>query len=187
MPKIEKIEGIVVENNKDINLYLLEKLFFFRSRVTKGLSSLNWFENTFHRIPPYLIDNEFQVLERFNSIENTYIVRGKRIRDFLISLFLLIITSPLFFIISLLFFEDRGPLFYSQIRTGFKGEKIKITKFRSMVKDAEKFGVQWSKENDPRITKIGRVIRALRLDELQQLFIALEGKMSLIGPRAGRP
>ena len=87
----------------------------------------------------------------------------------------------------LIYIEDRGPIFYSQVRTGFRGKKILIYKFRSMVIDAEKDGPQWAKNKDKRITKIGRIIRATRLDELPQLLSVVEGSMSLIGPRPERP
>ena len=101
---------------------------------------------------------------------------------------LLVITTPLFFVIGILIFiEDQGPLFYSQKRTGLNGEIFQITKFRSMKVDAEKEGIQWSQRFDPRVTKIGRIIRATRLDELPQLFCVISGSMSLIGPRPERP
>ena len=77
--------------------------------------------------------------------------------------------------------------FVSQVRTGFRGEKISILKFRSMVIDAEKYGPQWAKNEDKWITKIGKIIRAIRFDELPQLLSVLEGSMSLIGPRPERP
>ena len=95
---------------------------------------------------------------------------------------------PLSFLIALfIYLEDRGPIFYSQIRTGYKGERIRIYKFRSMVKNAEKNGAQWSTIEDERITRVGKIIRATRLDELPQLFAVIQGKMSLIGPRPERP
>tara|TARA_B100000424_G_C22666488_1_gene366145 strand:- start:56 stop:613 length:558 start_codon:yes stop_codon:yes gene_type:complete len=97
-------------------------------------------------------------------------------------------TFPFFIIISILIFlEDQGPLLYSQTRTGLNGKRIKIIKFRSMKIDAEKDGIQWSKKIDPRITRIGRVLRATRLDELPQLVCVINGSMSLIGPRPERP
>ena len=116
------------------------------------------------------------------------IVRIKRIGDFFISLVLLIITLPISILICIfIYYEDKGPIFYSQIRTGFKGEEIRIYKFRSMVIDAERYGVQWSSKEDKRVTKVGKIIRATRLDELPQLLSVVEGKMSLIGPRPERP
>ena len=83
--------------------------------------------------------------------------------------------------------EDSGPIFYSQLRSGFKGKSFRIYKFRSMHTKAESDGVQWAKPNDKRVTKVGNLIRKTRLDELPQLFNVLKGEMSLIGPRPERP
>ncbi len=182
------IEGIVVDNNKEINRYNLDQIFFFKSNGIKVLNILRWCENELHRIPPFFIENKYEIIEKFNLLDNSYKIRIKRIGDFIVSLFLLLITSPLFVLTSLfIYIEDGGPIFYSQIRTGFKGKKITIYKFRSMIKDAEKFGPQWSNKGDRRITKVGKIIRALRIDELPQLISVMEGTMSLIGPRPERP
>ena len=152
------------------------------------MNILKWCENELHRIPPYFIKNRYQIIEKFNLLDNSYKIRIKRIGDFVISLFLVIITLPISIIISIaIYLEDKGPIFYSQIRTGYRGERIVIYKFRSMIKDAERNGVQWSSKEDKRITKVGQIIRATRLDELPQLLSVIEGKMSLIGPRPERP
>ena len=149
---------------------------------------LSWFEKEFHRIPTNIIENKYQLIEKLKSIEDSYQLRTKRIGDLLVSTFLVIITAPFFVIISILILaEDNGPIFYTQTRTGRNGDPFKIIKFRSMKIDAEKYGVQWSKKRDPRITSIGKIIRALRLDELPQLFCVIKGTMSLIGPRPERP
>ena len=83
--------------------------------------------------------------------------------------------------------ESEGSPIFSQIRVGKNGKLIKIHKLRSMKVDAEKDGQKWAELNDPRITKIGRIIRKYRIDELPQLFDVLTGKMSLIGPRPEVP
>lgn len=83
---------------------------------------------------------------------------------------------------------DPGPMLYSQIRTGKKGKEFKIYKFRTMRVDAEKYsGPMLAKENDPRITSLGRFLRAVRLDELPQIWNVLNGDMSIVGPRPERP
>ena len=139
-------------------------------------------------MPTKLIDNKYQLLEKLKSIEDNYQIRIKRIGDIIVSIFIIIVTLPLTLIISIfIFLEDKGPIFYSQVRTGYKGERIRIFKFRSMIKNAEKFGAQWSSSRDKRITKVGKIIRATRLDELPQLFSVIKGEMSLIGPRPERP
>ena len=114
-------------------------------------------------------------------------MRIKRSGDFLLSLVLLIISSPVILIsIFIIYFQDRGPIFYSQIRTGKDGENFKITKLRTMNINAEKKVLNGQK-NDPRITKFGYLLRKLRIDELPQLISVLKGEMSLIGPRPERP
>ncbi len=81
-----------------------------------------------------------------------------------------------------------GPLFFAQERVGRGGRLFKVLKFRSMIVDAEKFsGAVWAEENDPRITPLGRILRATRLDEVPQFWNVLKGDMSLIGPRPERP
>jgi len=83
--------------------------------------------------------------------------------------------------------EDGGPVFYGQWRSGLDGEPFKVWKLRSMRVDAEQAGAQWSGRGDPRITRIGRLLRVTRIDELPQLWAVLTGSMSLIGPRPERP
>ncbi|RKX64170.1 MAG: sugar transferase [Thermodesulfobacteriota bacterium] len=113
----------------------------------------------------------------------------KRPFDFTLSLIGIIISFPLWILIGLLIWlEDRGPIFYSQYRVGKDGKIFKAIKFRSMIKDAEKqTGAVWAKEDDPRITKIGRILRATAMDELPQLLSILKGDMSFVGPRPERP
>ncbi|MBI5025651.1 MAG: sugar transferase [Nitrospirae bacterium] len=113
----------------------------------------------------------------------------KRTFDLTLSLFGIILSSPLWLLSSLAVkLEDRGPIFYSQERVGKNGRVFKALKFRSMVHDAEKHtGAVWASENDPRVTKGGRILRATAMDELPQLLNILKGEMSFVGPRAERP
>ena len=83
--------------------------------------------------------------------------------------------------------ESTGPVVYTQERVGLHGRKFRIFKLRSMRADAEAHGPVWACENDPRVTRVGRVIRRLHLDETPQFFNILRGEMSLIGPRPERP
>jgi lipopolysaccharide/colanic/teichoic acid biosynthesis glycosyltransferase len=86
-----------------------------------------------------------------------------------------------------IYMQDRGPIFYSQIRTGLFGEPFKIYKLRTMNHQAELNGPKWSDVGDNRITPIGKWLRRSRLDELPQLLNVIKGEMSLIGPRPERP
>ena len=80
-------------------------------------------------------------------------------------------------------FDSKGPIFFAQERLGLKGKAFKIMKFRTMIQGAENNGPVWTDHNDPRITRAGKFIRKLRLDELPQLWNIIRGEMSFIGPR----
>ena len=84
----------------------------------------------------------------------------------------------------IIWFLDRGSIFYVQIRTGEKGKEFKVRKFRTMVVDADKLGPVWTKDKDPRITKFGKILRKTALDELPQTLNIWKGEVSLVGPRA---
>lgn len=113
----------------------------------------------------------------------------KRIFDLFTSVILFIVTLPVMLITALcIFFEDRAPIFYQQERVGKDGQTFMVLKFRSMRNDAEKGGdPQWASADDPRTTKVGRIIRKLRIDELPQILNVLRGEMSFVGPRPERP
>ena len=111
-----------------------------------------------------------------------------RILDILLSLLGLTIGIPLIIIFGVLVkLEDGGPIIYKQERLGKDGKIFNLYKIRSMRIDAEKFGVQWAQNNDPRVLKVGKFIRKTRIDEIPQLFNILKGDMSIVGPRPERP
>lgn len=113
----------------------------------------------------------------------------KRLLDLLVTIPLTIIALPFMLIIAVAIkLSDKGPVFYKQVRCTKDDKQFNMLKFRSMVVDAEKDGkAVLAREDDDRITSVGRVLRSLRLDELPQLFNVLSGKMSLVGPRPERP
>jgi exopolysaccharide biosynthesis polyprenyl glycosylphosphotransferase len=102
---------------------------------------------------------------------------------------LIVLTLPVMLVTALLITLESGlPVFYRQERVGQGGRVFKVTKFRSMRTDAERDGKpRWAASNDDRVTRVGRVIRRYRIDELPQLFNVLKGEMSLVGPRPERP
>jgi lipopolysaccharide/colanic/teichoic acid biosynthesis glycosyltransferase len=121
-----------------------------------------------------------------------YLRRGlflKRPFDMTLSGIGLLLSSPLWLIISAAVkLEDGGPVFYGQARVGRNGRLFRVLKFRSMIPDAEKSGVAvQAVEKDPRVTRIGRILRASAMDELPQLINIFKGDMSFVGPRALRP
>lgn len=112
----------------------------------------------------------------------------KRLLDFSLSFIGLIFLIPVFLIIAFLVKkEDGGSVFFRQTRVGQNGKLFKIYKFRTMVEDTEKLGALVTREKDPRITKIGKLLRKYKLDELPQLINVLKGEMSLVGPRPEVP
>jgi lipopolysaccharide/colanic/teichoic acid biosynthesis glycosyltransferase len=113
----------------------------------------------------------------------------KRFVDIVAALCLLISSAPLCVVVALAIkLEDRGSILFRQQRVGRKGAVFTLRKLRSMRPDAEaENGPQWAAMNDPRITRIGRWIRALRIDEIPQAWNVLVGEMSFVGPRPERP
>jgi lipopolysaccharide/colanic/teichoic acid biosynthesis glycosyltransferase len=100
----------------------------------------------------------------------------------------LVILAPLFLIIAVIIkIEDGGPVFYRGVRVGKDGKLFRIFKFRTMIPHAEKAGIWATAEDDPRITKIGKILRKYKLDEFPQLINVLKGEMSFVGPRPEVP
>lgn len=113
----------------------------------------------------------------------------KRLLDIVISIIILVISLPVTLLTALAIkLDSEGLVFFSQERMGMNGKIFKMIKFRSMRKDAEKLtGPVWSQKNDPRVTRVGKIIRKLRIDEIPQFINVLKGDMSVVGPRPERP
>ena len=117
----------------------------------------------------------------YDGVYNKFIKRGL---DIVITGIALLILWPLYLILSLVIvMEDGFPVFYKADRGGYKNKTFRICKFRTMIKNADKVGGGTTALNDPRITKVGNVLRKTKLDEIPQLGQVFIGKMSLIGPR----
>ena len=136
-------------------------------------------------IPKHLIDTP--LLKYSYAYQRKTTRCWKRILDILFSLIVIIITSPVMLITAAAIkMEDGGPIFYKQSRCTKDAKVFQILKFRSMVVDAEKYGFIPCINNDSRITKVGRIIRTTRIDELPQIINILKGDMSFVGPRPER-
>lgn len=134
-----------------------------------------------------LVDTPLYICKNTDiSIEERFL---KRLMDIVISLTGIILTSPIMLITAICIYAyDRGPVLYKQVRCTKGNREFEICKFRSMVVNAEQDGkAQLAKENDSRITPVGKVIRSMRIDELPQFFNILKGDMSVVGPRPERP
>ena len=112
----------------------------------------------------------------------------KRLFDIALSLFGLVLAGvPMLLVALVIKLTDWGPVFYRQVRIGKGGKEFRIFKFRTMVVNADKMGAQITVGRDPRITRIGHLLRRIKLDELPQLLNALNGTMSFVGPRPEVP
>src|SRR5262249_34546438 len=114
--------------------------------------------------------------------------RLKRLFDIVVAAVGLFASAPLMLIAAICVkIDSEGPVLYRQVRVGEFGREFWILKFRSMRIDAEKDGARWASEHDDRVTRVGKLLRKTRIDELPQLWNVLRGDMSLVGPRPERP
>jgi lipopolysaccharide/colanic/teichoic acid biosynthesis glycosyltransferase len=181
-------ERVVVE---DFSLLVPEQqrsLLVLQADGVAVHSTLGWCEQVLQRFPPDLLQTADLLRGEFAAPHGSLQKRLKRLGDVLVSGLLLVLTAPLLLLAALLIrLEDHGPVLYGQVRSGLDGLPFQVWKLRSMRVNAEASGAQWSGRGDPRITRIGRLLRVTRLDELPQLWAVLRGQMSLIGPRPERP
>ena len=148
----------------------------------------SFYEHVVQRLPLSQINEEWLLLsEGFSLNTRGSLRRLKRALDVLISLLLLIPAAPVMVLTALAIrLESPGPVIYRQDRVGLHEKEFTVYKFRSMRTDAEKHGAVWASANDSRVTRVGRLIRKVRIDELPQIWNILKGDMSFIGPRPER-
>lgn len=162
-----------------------------RARI-KGVTVMempNLFELTTGRIPvKHIHDGWLLFSDGFSLLSKEFIQRIKRLIDVVLSVFWLVVFSPILLAVTLLIkLESKGPALFIQKRVGKDEKDFHLIKFRSMYENAEMNGPVWADKNDSRITKVGRWIRWFHIDELPQLWNILRGEMSFIGPRPERP
>jgi len=180
--------AIETENTVD-----LEKIYTLSRKNILVYTINNFYEEVFQKIPIEKI-SERDIID-YLSKNKTVFNFIKRIIDIKLSLILLFLLSPVFVFISFLVkTTSRGPVFIRQKRISKNGEIFTLYKFRSMIAitsdgQAEKEGAVWTKnsKNDPRVTRLGRILRETHLDEIPQLINILKGNISFIGPRPERP
>lgn len=148
----------------------------------------SFYEHVVQRLPLSQINDEWLLqTEGFSLNTRGSLRRLKRALDVIISLTLLVVTSPIMLLTALIVrLESPGPVIYRQDRVGLHEKEFIVYKFRSMRADAEKNGAVWASSNDNRVTRFGKFIRKVRIDELPQLWNVLKGDMSFIGPRPER-
>ena len=183
------VEEIVVSvENRRGGAFPIKELLECKLHGVKVIDAATFFERETSQI-------------RVDSLQPSWLVFGggfdqsfsrifvKRTFDLICSAAILVVSLPVMFLTALaIYIEDRSPIFYEQERVGKNGDTFKVLKFRSMYNDAEKGGKpQWAAQNDPRVTRVGNIIRKCRIDELPQILNVFKGEMSFVGPRPERP
>ncbi len=181
--------GIVVALSSPAHEGLVEQLMRVRFAGTRVFDLADFYEQHWFKVPVLHTREGWLVFAHgFDLLHNALGLRLKRMLDGMFALVLLVLALPIAAVVAVVIkLDSRGPVIFKQERTGQDGRVFRIYKFRSMRVDAEQAGPQWAVDGDPRITRVGRVIRAARLDELPQLVNVLRGQMSFIGPRPERP
>jgi len=153
--------------------------------IKNPVDLITYVEETTEKIPLKYVD-ELWLIKNIRTYESVY-DKLKKILSAFTCILLLFILFPVSFIIALIHkLESKGPLFFIQTRTGYRGKEFKLIKFRTMIRDAEPDGPQFAEINDPRVTSVGKFMRRCRIDEVPQLLNVLRGDMNLIGPRPER-
>ncbi len=193
LPKLNYYDIVIVEDKKFVSDEDLKHLFRLKLQGYKIFNLIDFYEFFLRKIPVNLIEDKtyFFKLNTYKHYDH-FFRKGyafiKRVIDLAAAFSILIIALPvMLFTAVAIKIESEGEVIFKQKRTGLNGKPFTLYKFRSMRKDAEKDGAKWAKENDDRVTKVGKFIRKTRIDELPQLVNVIKGDMSLIGPRPERP
>ena len=186
--KAENISTIVTALDPRSDPELIRDLFESLTLKIQFFDLATFYEKLTGKIPVTHIGHIW-FLENLAESEKGAYENLKRGFEIVASLLMLLIFLPLLPLFALLIkLDSRGPVFFRQNRVGLLGREFSAIKFRSMIHGAEKEGeARWAIKSDPRVTRIGRIMRATRLDEIPQFLNVLRGDMSLIGPRPERP
>ena len=194
--KLSEIEKIIDEYKINETVVLREsilpklgeKLINMRMKGVKIHTFPDFYESINYKLPVNYIKNRWLIFSKgFDKLGNGIYMKIKRGIDIILSTLFLIISLPITLIIIILIkLTSKGPIFYIQERLGLNEKPFYMIKFRTMIVNAEKEKPQWAEENDARVTKVGKILRKSRFDELPQLINILKGEMSFIGPRPER-
>jgi sugar transferase (PEP-CTERM system associated) len=166
----------------------IKELLDFKTRGIAIEDATAFYERVAGKIPIENLKPSWMVFNTGFGVSRGILLQ-KRILSLLVSTVLLVLFSPIMLLLMILIkLDSKGSVFYQQERVGQDGKSFMLVKFRSMHEDAEsQTGPVWCRENDDRVTRVGRLMRRTRLDELPQLFNVFRGDMSMVGPRPERP
>lgn len=187
LPSIGDLRTLVVTSYENSSL-ISRELLALKFRGVEVIGFESFYERLTGRLPAEMLSERWLVFAPgFDRSRMTRI--AKRIADLAVAVAIGLVALPAAIIAALAIkFDSRGPVLYSQDRVGLDGRIFRLYKFRSMRDGAENpTGAVYARHDDPRVTRVGRLIRKLRFDEIPQLFNVLRGNMSLVGPRPERP
>jgi exopolysaccharide biosynthesis polyprenyl glycosylphosphotransferase len=181
--------GVIVGNAMQLSEQQIKRLVDIRLQGGQIFSPQEFYESFAYKIPAALLhDSWFALASGFSLFQSRLSWKLRRLIDIVAASLVLLVLSPLMCMVALAVkLDSPGSIFYKQMRTGLHGKPFGVIKFRSMLQNAERQGAQWASLKDPRITRVGYLLRLMRIDELPQLWNVLRGEMSLIGPRPERP
>ncbi len=183
----EAIDRVVCTNKSFTDASLYRDFCRLRYSGVVVMPLISLCEEIYQYVPLELMTYDW-LMNASASPQMIYIKKIKRGFDIAVSIIGLILSSPILVIsIILLKLTSRGPIFYTQVRSGRFGRQFKMIKLRTMYIGAEANGAVWSVQNDPRVVPIGKVLRRYRIDEIPQLINVFRGDMSFVGPRPERP
>ncbi|MFA5386668.1 MAG: sugar transferase [Candidatus Paceibacterota bacterium] len=185
--KKERVGTVVFPRFLEGNEKIIQQIFFNLPLKLNYISFADLYETLTKKVPIGAV-NEAWFLENLSRSEKNVEEMVKRLFDIIFSFVWFVITVVLFpFVALVIKLDSSGHIFYTQKRIGKEGKIFKLYKFRTMVENAEQDGPQWAQPNDPRVTRIGKVLRKLYLDEFPQFYNILKGDISFVGPRPERP
>jgi exopolysaccharide biosynthesis polyprenyl glycosylphosphotransferase len=180
--------SLVVLAEPDIVIF--DGLLDAASQTFRALGLSEFYEHAFGKVPVrHLAKDPAWFMSILHLYRRQYPRATKRALDIALATLGLVLAAPLFPLLGLLVLASgEGPVFYRQVRVGEHGKLFHVVKFRTMMNGAEQPGAPaWAQPDDPRVTPVGRIMRALWLDEVPQLWTVLRGEMSMVGPRPERP
>ena len=184
----QKVHRVIVAMPDRRGTIPMQELLKLRMRGIKIEEATSWLEKMSGKIE---VENLYPSWLIFGDgfRRSPIFIAVRRVLSTFISLVGLILTLPLLPLIMLAVrLDSEGPVFYTQTRVGKAGKLFKVVKFRTMRQDAEAAnGAQWAGDNDPRVTRVGKILRKTRLDEIPQMWCVLKGDMAFVGPRPERP
>jgi sugar transferase (PEP-CTERM system associated) len=183
-----KVDRIIVGLQDRRGKLPIKELLDFKTKGVAIEDATTFYERVAGKIPIENLKPSWMVFNSGFGVSKRMLLE-KRILSLVVSSILLLLFSPIILVLmALIKLDSKGPVFYKQERVGQDGKSFMLVKFRSMYKDAESHtGPVWSKDDDDRITRVGKLMRRTRLDELPQFYNIFRGDMSLVGPRPERP